>query len=91
MDLPEEFLCIPNEHDVIMTDKKTCKINGNYCTTNLSEINYHKKEVEPVLYIWMQKAVYGMLKSALLFWKNLETVFLSLTRVIHVTNKAIEG
>lgn len=72
MDLPGAFLHAPNDSFVIM------KMTGHLAELMVKTAPsiYRKYIIEdssgrPVLYVQLQKALYGMLKSALLFYRKL--------------------
>ena len=70
MDLPETFLHADNNDEVMMTMKgKLVELMVMVAPQIYQKYIVRNKQDEPVLYMKVQKAIYGIMKSALLFKK----------------------
>ena len=97
MDLPGAFLHADNDSFVVM------KLTGKLAELMVKTApNIYRKYViedssgKPILYVQLQKALYGMLKSALLFYRKLVSDLTSLGFTLNpydpcVANKIVNG
>ena len=97
LDLPGAFLHAYNDSFVIM------KMNGRLAELMVKTApNLYRKYViedssgKPILYVQLQKALYGMLKSALLFYRKLVTDLTNMSFELNpydpcVANKMVDG
>ena len=96
VDLLRAFLHTKNDHDVIMFMKGRLVELMSLIAPQTYRKYVTVETGQKVLYVKVQKALYGMLKSALLFFKKLRAVLVSLGLEVNlydpcIANKIIKG